>query len=81
MTLTATLPRTGRPFLQAQIKLSTGIVCYTGCAIKKRSLRKNSLYLRIVADFFAPNLQCLQRGIQATYPANFITISGLIKKL
>jgi len=43
----------------------------TGRAKKSNPLGKT-------VGIFSPNLQCLQRRIQATYPANFTAIFGYI---
>jgi len=36
------------------------------------------IILVTVVDFFLPNLQLLQRGIQATYAAHFVTIFAVV---
>jgi len=55
------------------------------CLYRARQKKSNPLgkirYLRNCRNFFSPNLQSLQRRIQATYPANFIGIFGCIRKL
>ena len=52
----------------------------TGRAKKSNPLGKIR-YLWNCSKFFSPNLQYLQRRIQATYPAYFIAIFGCIQKL
>jgi len=53
---------------------------YTGCANKKQSPRKNSVF-QPWEYWFEPNFQTLYLSIKATYPANFIEITNMVQQI
>ena len=55
-------------------------ITYTGCANKKQSPRKNSVF-QPWEYCFEPNFQTLYVSIQATYRANFIEITYMVQQI